>query len=46
MAKTVEDFRARRWGWVALGATLTVLVPVAFVFMATTLAQFIQSGGL
>jgi hypothetical protein len=41
-AKTVQDFRAKRWLWSAVGLVVTIGAPVMLSVFAQLLAQYLR----
>ena len=42
--KTLQDVRAKRWGWAAIGLVVTIAVPTVIATFAQLLAQYLRYG--
>jgi NhaP-type Na+/H+ or K+/H+ antiporter len=43
-AKTLQDVRAKRWAWSAVGLVLTISVPTTLAIFAQLLAEYLRHG--
>ena len=43
-AKTIQDVRARRWSWAAIGLVVTIAVPMLIAIFAQLVAEFLRYG--
>jgi hypothetical protein len=43
-AKTLQDFRAKRWLWSAVGLIVTIGAPTVLAIFAQLLAQYLRHG--
>ena len=43
-AKTIQDVRAKRWSWAAIGLVVTIAVPTVLAIFAQLLAEYLRYG--
>ena len=43
-AKVIQDMRAKRWAWAAIGLVVTIAVPTVIAIFAQLLAQYLRYG--
>ena len=43
-AKVIQDMRAKRWAWAAIGLVVAIAVPTVIAIFAQLLAQYLRYG--